>query len=78
MQVLIPVILQVDLLIPTVGEIIGGSMRMYDYDELMEAYKREGISSTPYYWYTDQVNMVSFIAFGRTVTLSSNEAFCKD
>jgi asparaginyl-tRNA synthetase len=44
----------VDCLMPGVGEIVGGSMRLEGLEELMVGYAREGISADPYYWFTDQ------------------------
>lgn len=42
-----------DLLMPNVGEIVGGSMRISDMADLLEGYKREGIDPSLYYWFSD-------------------------
>ena len=38
---------------PGVGEIIGGSMREYNYDAIMNGFKTHNIDPKNYYWYTD-------------------------
>ncbi len=43
----------VDLLVPGVGEIIGGSIRETDYDIIINRLKSDGIDPILYYWYTD-------------------------
>jgi len=44
----------VDVLIPNVGEVIGGSMRMWDHETLTRKFKEEGMDPAAYYWYLDQ------------------------
>ena len=40
---------------PGVGEIVGGSMRMTDFEELADSFRKNGLKTDPYYWYLDQV-----------------------
>ncbi|ODV96115.1 hypothetical protein PACTADRAFT_49519 [Pachysolen tannophilus NRRL Y-2460] len=44
----------VDVLMPTVGEITGGSMRIESVEELLAGFKRENIDASAYYWFVDQ------------------------
>jgi aspartyl/asparaginyl-tRNA synthetase len=42
---------------PGVGEIVGGSMRMTDFEDLSESFRKNGLKPEPYYWYLDQVSL---------------------
>ena len=42
-----------DMLVPGVGELIGGSQREERMDKLLEAYERFGLNPDDYWWYTE-------------------------
>lgn len=42
-----------DLLYPGIGEIVGGSMRLDNYNKLIDGFKREGLNPEDYDWYLD-------------------------
>jgi asparaginyl-tRNA synthetase len=42
-----------DVLVPGIGEIIGGSQREDDYDKLFERIKAENLNPDDYWWYLD-------------------------
>jgi len=42
-----------DLLVPAVGELIGGSQREERYDVLIESVKENGLAEKDYWWYLD-------------------------
>ncbi len=42
-----------DVLVPRIGEIIGGSEREYRYDVLVDAMREKGLNPDDYWWYLD-------------------------
>ena len=58
-----------DMLVPGVGELIGGSQREERMDKLLEAYGRFGLNPEDYWWYTE------LRKYGGTLTRSTAHIF---
>ncbi|KAM9986688.1 hypothetical protein ACTFIY_011090 [Dictyostelium cf. discoideum] len=50
---IIPTVSNMDLLVPTVGELIGGSIREERYDKLLNTINEMGMDKDQYSWYLD-------------------------
>ena len=48
-----PTVAAMDVLVPKIGEIIGGSQREERLDVLLDRMKRQGMNAEAYWWYTD-------------------------
>ena len=73
-----------DVLVPKIGEIIGGSQREERLDVLLERMKAQGMSAEDYWWYTDlrRYGSVPHAGFGlgleRTVQFVTGMANIRD